>query len=340
MLAMLIILVTLLLAVVTLILTAPTRLVPVAAIRAGLDRADMGAWDAGYKIKQAQAEERAQVEADLYAARLASIRESMDRAAKATEERLQAEAKAEYALKLSAYESALKALESAVLAGERPFAIRLMAESLFASACEMGFDKVDAVKAVIRAGRLDSLALGREVPEMLSLDSSYAVVINDGVNGTVVYDRGEATPVKGEWVHVMRPVAVGASVEAVDTTISIRGEICVTPADGPLFDAELTGGMAQDCVAIVFEGAVSHLFDMDAGSAVDARGLRYVWRLCSTIAPHKEGWLVPANAKVLGLVAGRDVAQSEIASLRQAGYVVVESLDSASAVKEILALRQ
>ena len=59
MLAMLIILVTLLVQVAILVLTANARLVPVAAIRAGLNRADMGAWDAGYEIKQAQATESA-----------------------------------------------------------------------------------------------------------------------------------------------------------------------------------------------------------------------------------------------------------------------------------------
>lgn len=93
------------------------------------------------------------------------------------------------------------------------------------------------------------------------------------------------------------------SVAGILSTIYCRGEICVTSFPKPIFGEGFEEGPEA---VIAFRGRPSYLFPVDCWSTVSHDGTRQAGRWSWT-TDYDEGWLVPAQAKVLAIYVRHDL---------------------------------
>ena len=182
----------------------------------------------------------------------------------------------------------------------------------------------EAVELVLSGTKDGKAVVVTETPRTLDmLKALEGVLVFPMTLGTVqVVNRPEGFRVDGTWVHSLGAFkAVGEKIQAVKDLSTLTGEICVTWGEDPAF-GEITR-LFDDTAklfAVVFDGTVVDFFNRDMASRYDMNGRRVTTRPCATA--ESEGWLVPANAKVVGVLCGLSTPSEDVEALLAAGYNV------------------
>ncbi|MDY0199207.1 MAG: hypothetical protein RBR68_15490 [Tenuifilaceae bacterium] len=120
----------------------------------------------------------------------------------------------------------------------------------------------------------------------------------------VYYDareyRGSESGGHGIYVHMLNGVKDrNTALDAIASLLKIEGEICVSE----IGDRQLS--VHQFRVGVMLKGDLTAQFETDCWSDVDNRGRRYQLDTNHCNYDRKEGWMIPSESQVVGLIYNR-----------------------------------